>query len=291
MRDGAPSTKFVWPPVPDAPTDAPVRVAALPADRTGAPAGGASGIRGFLREAESFWLAPVALPLVRRAAASGWAPDALSAYCNRCGQTVGAGEDDEFGCARCRGKRLAWSRATRLGDYAEDLASWVREVKFARNASLGVDLGRLLATRLREAGLATGGRVCVVPIPMSRGARLWRGIDHAACIGEGVSKGLGAPLVGGLTRRRGPSQRSMGSVAARERNARAMFGPAWGVDLGGWTTVLVDDVMTTGATMRAAAKALRRVEAWRRPASVWAAVVGVTPDRDRRGPGDGADRT
>lgn len=237
---------------------------------------------GALREAENWWLAPTSLPLERRADQTGWAPDDLGRYCNRCAQTVGFGEDDEFGCASCRSRRLVWSRAVRLGAYDGDLAAWIREVKFHGNASLGVDLGRALAGRLLASGLPTG-RVCVVPIPISRRERLSRGVDHARCIAEGVAKGLRSPLVVALTRRHGPSQREMASATARERNVKRVFRTRGGVDLSGWTTVVVDDVMTTGATMRAASRALWPRRHSERPASIWAGVVGVTPEPGRTG--------
>ncbi len=280
-RDGG----FVWPPVPAAPLEPSVTPTTTgEADRSVLAPRGVNRVRRFLEEAEVFWLAPTALPLARRVEAGGWAPDGFGAYCNRCAQGVGFGEDDEFGCAACRGMNLPWSRAARLGAYQGDLASWVREVKFARNASLGVELGKTLAGRLRDAGLA-GERVCVVPIPMSRRERFVKGLDHAWCIAEGVAKGLKAPLVAGLTREHRPSQRSMPSAAARERNARGAFRAARGVDLEGWTAVLVDDVITTGATMRAAGKALKPGRRRGLGTALWAAAVAVTPDPERRAAG------
>ena len=282
---------FVWPPaplppdVPASPEPTPVAVRDTPsASRPG-------GLRVYLRDVEAFWLAPTSLPLARRREACAWSPDPLSAFCNRCAQTVGFGEDDEFGCAKCRDRRFAWSRAVRLGEFEGDLASWVKEVKFAKNAALGVDLGRLLGARLLDAGLR-GDRVCVVPIPMSRLERWTKGFDHARAIAQGVAAGLSeglaggpAPLVVGLVRAHRASQRSMPSVSARERNVKRAFRPARGVDLSGWAVVLVDDVMTTGATMRAASKALWPRQRASRPAAIWAAALGVTPDRRMGKPG------
>lgn len=295
----APSTggKFVWPPVP-LPPDERVPLDGRPASEVDAsPGARRAGWRAFLRDAEAFWLAPTSLPLAQRREACAWSPDALSVFCNRCAQTVGFGEDDEFGCAKCRDRRFAWSRAVRLGGFEGDLASWVKEVKFAKNASLACDLGRLLGERLRDAGLP-GERVCVIPIPMSRIERWTKGFDHAWAIAEGVARAIPgglaggrtggqtggrtggrAPLVRGLVREHRPSQRSMTSVSARERNVKRAFRAARGVDLSGWTVVLVDDVMTTGATMRAASRALWPRHRASRPAAIWAAAIGVTPDR------------
>lgn len=270
------ATRFAWPPSPlpdettiERPADAAVNDPA-PARR--------SRWREYFRDAESFWLAPRSLPLARRAEEASWAPDPADAFCNRCAQSIGYGEDDEFGCAKCRDRKFAWVRAVRLGEYERDLAAWLKDVKFARNASLGVELGRVLGGRLVDAGLPRA-RVCVVPIPMSGRERVLKGFDHARVIGEGVARGLGAPLVNGLTREHRPSQRTMDSVTARERNVRRAFRAARGVDLSGWTVVLVDDVMTTGATMRAASKALWPRRQDLRPDAIWAAAVGVTPER------------
>jgi predicted amidophosphoribosyltransferase len=295
----APSSgsKFVWPPAP-LPADDGLPLDTRPASEIdGARDARPAGWRTWLRDAETFWLAPTSLPLARRREACAWSPDPLSAFCNRCAQSVGFSEDDEFGCAKCRDRRFAWSRAVRLGEFEGDLASWVKEVKFAKNASLACDLGRLLGERVRDAGLP-GERVCVVPIPMSRIERWTKGFDHARAIAEGVARSIPgglaggrsggeaggwsggrAPLVRGLVREHRPSQRSMTSVSARERNVKRAFRAARGVDLSGWTVVLVDDVMTTGATMRAASRALWPRLRASRPAAIWVAAVGVTPDR------------
>ncbi|MBX3353149.1 MAG: ComF family protein [Phycisphaeraceae bacterium] len=278
---------FVWPPLPPGPapggSPAPASIPSRAPDPS--PARGSSAIE-FLRRIEAFWLAPVASPLARRIEELGWKPDDFDEYCNRCGGDVGPGEEDEFGCARCRQWKHPWSRFVRLGAYEGDLASWIKEVKFTRHAPLGVALGRVLAARLREAGLP-GERVCVVPVGMSLRRRWARGIDHAGVIGEGVALGLGAPLVRGLRRSHRASQRRQESRAARERNAKGSFTLRGGIDLGGWTVVLVDDVSTTGATLRAASRALRARRREGRPESIWAATLGVTPERRRGAPAGG----
>lgn len=245
---------------------------------------------------ERTWLTPVAEPLARRMRSAGWTPDTFDVYCNRCGGNVGPHEADEFGCAACASRRLPWSRFLRLGVYESPLDAWVKEVKFSRFRSLGVDLGRLLGERLRDAGALAPApeRVVVTPVPSSFRRRMSRGVDHALVIARGVSRELQIPIVPALRTRHRPSQRAV-TVSQRRRNAAGAFQLRRGVDLSGWTVLLVDDVRTSGATLAAAARALRSGAAGRpksqRPV-VWAAALATTEEggrvRGHEGGGDGA---
>lgn len=247
-------SRFVWPPRPVDLTVAPT--APTPQGPVTTVAGSRTRRRGLWEAFEDAWLAPTALPLALRADRLGWQPDPASAYCDRCGQTVGPHESGEFGCAACRGRRLAWDRFVRLGEHRDALRDWVHEVKFARWRRLGWEMGRELGDRLIAAG-APRTRVCVVPAPMAWAHRALRGIDHASVIGAGVAERLGCPLVAALRRERRPSQRGL-SVAQRRKNVAGAFHALRGVRLEGWHVVVVDDVMTTGATMRAMCRTLRR---------------------------------
>jgi ComF family protein len=217
-----------------------------------------------------------------RLAMCGWTGEAPGALCDRCGTSVGVGEADEFGCATCRDYRVPWDRAFRLGPYEDDLRAIILEVKFTRFRSAGMALGALLGKAIRDGGGAFEP-VVVVPIPMSTRRRLARGIDHTAAIGRGASKELGAPMVMALARKHRPSQRTV-SMSARSRNVAGTIRLRRGQGAGikGRTVVLVDDVRTSGATLRAAARAIREGGAGCAPKSVWVATVGVTPGRGRK---------
>jgi predicted amidophosphoribosyltransferase len=266
---------FTWPPRPDAPI-----VEMAPVDRDvrsklGTPPRKRAPV---WRSVERAWLAPVREPLRTRIADLGWAPDAPDAYCDRCGRTLGPHEDHEFGCAGCAHRRFPWTRLVRLGAFHADLREWVLEAKFEASHAMALSLGRELGVRLRDAGVMVGGvggeRIAVAPVPVDPVRRFLRGIDHTAWLARGVARELGVPVRRVLRAKRGPSQRSV-APSAREANVRGRF-VARGRVGSASRLILVDDVVTTGATMRAAVRALAAPGR-----DIWVGVVGVTPEPGR----------
>lgn len=265
-----------------------------PADRPG-------GLRRAWHEIERTWLGLVAPPLDARMAASGWTPDPPSAYCPRCAASVGPYEatgvdtrspTGQPGCGACRGVKLHWERAVRLGEYDGLLRDLIHEVKFTRWRRLGDDLGRLLGERLVIELIAAGvdqGRVVLVPVPMTVRRRMARGIDHTLTLARGMARASGFPILEALSRSHRPSQLSV-PASGRWRNVAGSIRLRHGVDLEGWTAVVIDDVKTTGATMAVACRAVAGVgdsgvRSKARNGSqvrVWSAVVSVARSPDRR---------
>ena len=238
---------------------------------------------------ERVWLGLVAPPLRQRMAHLGWAPDTPDRYCPRCAATVGPHESTPAGCPLCTAKRLPWVRAIRLGEYRPPLSLFVQEVKFTRWRRLGRELGTLLAESLSPA-LEEAGRdpehLVVLPVPTTFRRRMTRGIDHTLVLARGTARSLGVPVRQPLRRAHRPSQLDVppsqrssnmaGAFSAVRPKALARAAAAGQAG----TIVVIDDVTTTGATLRgtaaAVAKSLRSLPVGKRP-QIWIAVLAYTP--------------
>lgn len=138
-------------------------------------------------------------------------------------------------------------------------AAW-RHEGLARDLVLGLKLGgkRIFAAPLVDALAAaivrTGTQAELVAWPpCSRAAERRRGFDHAEVLARGVARRLGLPARG-LLRRVGRTADQAGlSGEARRANLRGAFAAASSPQ----AVLLVDDVVTTGATLRACAEVLR----------------------------------
>lgn len=232
--------------------------------------------RSWVREIESTWLGVTSPPLSDRIADAGWTADAPDIYCPRCASTTGpfetASTDDA--CSACRGKRLPWSRAIRLGPYEGLLRDAILEMKFGPWRRLGEDLGELLGDALDQAIRLSNeprNRYVLVPVPTTLRRRLGRGIDHTACLARSVSRVTGLPVAHALARRHVPPQVSL-PPSNRAANVRGTMRVIDSDFVRNKAVIVVDDVRTTGATLMAATRALRSGS---EPSAIWVATLAV----------------
>lgn len=116
----------------------------------------------------------------------------------------------------------------------------------------------------------------VIPIPLHRW-RLWsRRFNQSACLAQAVASQAGKPVATGALRRIKPTRQQVGlSASERDRNVRGAFEVAesHNFSVSGRTILLVDDVYTTGATVKSATRALIRAGARAVDVLVFARVV------------------
>ena len=123
--------------------------------------------------------------------------------------------------------------------------------------AVGVLLGQRLAVEL-----PAWRPDVVVPVPMHWMRRVQRGTNTARVLGGTVARELGLPMVGGVLRcRRKSRKQGMLRPGERFRNVRGAFRVSSGYDITDKRVLLVDDILTTGATASEAARMLREAGA------------------------------
>jgi len=189
-------------------------------------------------------------------------PCAESPVCPRCAATVGPFAIIDGGCAVCRKETLAFDAVLRLGLYEGGLREAVLRIKHHSGETLAELLGEFWAGR-DGAALRGPGTDVVVPVPLHWRRRWRRGYNQSAALARGLAAGLRLPcLPAGLRRTRATPVQTAQTFAGRRDNVRGAFAPG-GMRLDGKTVLLMDDVMTTGATASEAARALKAAGAGR----------------------------
>lgn len=191
------------------------------------------------------------------------------ARCERCASPLPPlwGIVDE--CPRCRGRQYRFDRALALGAYRDDWREAVLKMKRRVHEPLVRSVGRLLGEAVDERWPRASFR-WVVPVPMHWGRRFSRGMHTAAILAEYVAQTIGVPVNSRLlcNRRKTRKQGTL-TPSDRLRNVRGAFRVSAGYDITDAHLLLVDDIMTTGATVSESARQLKRARA----ASVTIAVV------------------
>jgi ComF family protein len=166
-------------------------------------------------------------------------------------------------CGACIGAQSPLTVVCAPFVYAAPLDRLLPRLKFAGDLAAGRLVSQLMADHLRTAPQPQA----LVPVPLHRARLRRRGFDQALEIARPLGRALGLPVLdGALVRLRATREQSTLSAIARRRNVRGAFAVRPKLPLPAHVA-LVDDVMTTGATLRAAAAALRqagvqRVDAW-----------------------------
>lgn len=148
-----------------------------------------------------------------------------------------------------------------VGEYNDLLEQLIRALKFGRMRAAHRPLAELMEAALPSLGVEPDAAV-IVPIPTAASRVRIRGYDQVDLLARSLGRKLGVSIAHALHRRH--NLRQLGaSRSQRHTQAGAAFKVHRSGAVAGRTVILVDDVVTTGATMDAAARQLKDAGATR----------------------------
>ncbi len=180
-------------------------------------------------------------------------------WCVLCGMPFPHPMGEDALCGACARERPIWDQARSVLRYDKNSRRLVLGLKHGDHTHVAAAFGRWMH---RTGSEVLAGADLLVPVPLHWTRLFLRRYNQAALLAQAV-RAAGGPDVAAdwlVRRRRTPSQGHLGP-AARERNVRGAFMMRARRSVAGKRVVIVDDVMTTGATVEECARVLKRAGA------------------------------
>lgn len=179
-------------------------------------------------------------------------------FCTVCGDPVAGNIQHDYTCFACARETPAFDRARSAVRYEGAVGEALRSLKYNHSLWVVDDLVELLFSCVQA---EYPGRTfdCVTAVPLYPPRRRERGFNQSALLGSALARRLKIPFRPGMLRRVHPTASQTGLTAPqRTANVCGAFRVGFFARPAGRRILLVDDVMTTGATVNACAGALKK---------------------------------
>lgn len=208
-------------------------------------------------------------------------PSDSGSVCSRCGDSLEwadpSNADNSRVCRACRLAPPSFERAVAYRTYEGRLRELVHALKYGGMRPAARELGRRLAGAIASLDAELPKELLVVPVPLHRTKQAGRGFNQALLLAEEAVRALRSThpdwslhLVPGLLIRTHATDSQAGlTPRQRRQNLRRAFAVRYPKTVDGRDVLLIDDILTTGATARAASRALIDAGA----AKVWVATL------------------
>ena len=181
----------------------------------------------------------------------------IEPFCHRCGKPIDAIAKEWGFCPFCKESGgFCFDEARVALIYDESSAALILGLKYADKTETTPMLARWLRRALGDLTADV-----VVPVPLSRSRLLQRRYNQAALLAKQLAAMISVKYKPLLKRNRDTGNQGNLSGPQRKKNVKGAFSVTNDFDIKGKTVIIVDDVMTTGATMNECAKTLKQAGA------------------------------
>lgn len=195
--------------------------------------------------------------------------------CAKCGRALA--NEAEF-CDTCIKRERAFDRARSCFVYEGESKRFVLKLKFGGARYLAAFIAEAMTDRYLDCGFDCD---CMVAVPLSAKRKRLRGYNQSQLIAEELSAQLKIPLIdGALVKVRDNKMQAKLNMEEREKNVRGVYEVVDASAFKGKRVLVVDDVMTTGATLGEVARVLYKAKARSVEALTYASTRYVAPSEN-----------
>jgi competence protein ComFC len=185
----------------------------------------------------------------------------VAPFCGKCSEPFSGAIDNEFTCANCAHRRLAFDAAVSAYRSRGVVRFVILQFKYNRQLHLRHPVAQWLQEAMDDARLRDRNFDCIVAVPLHPARFRERGFNQAELLAKILGQRKNLPLTPALERTRYTTTQTAFDRTDRMENLRGAFRLRKRTNVRGLRVLLVDDILTTGSTLSECARILREAGA------------------------------